>query len=66
MSGNATRWYTASLLYESGPWQAPVGWWGGRNNDGTATVAGEQNTPGKDKIDMFEVDVNYLPSPGIR
>jgi hypothetical protein len=41
-------------------------WWGGRNNDGTATVAGEQNAPGKDKIAMFEVGVNYLLSPGIR
>jgi hypothetical protein len=65
VSGNATRWYTASLLYEDGPWQGSIGWWGGRNNDGTATP-GEQNAPGKDKMDVFELGVNYLLSPGIR
>ncbi|HJQ60668.1 MAG TPA: porin [Vineibacter sp.] len=64
--GNATRWYAASLFYESGPWQASVAWWGGRNNDGLATVAGAQNAPGRDKQDVFEVGVNYLLSPGIK
>jgi predicted porin len=63
---NATRWYTASLLYEAGPWQASIAWWGGRNNDGNATVVGAQNAPGKDKEDVFEIGVNYLLSPGIR
>ncbi len=63
---NATRWYTASLLYERGPWQVSLGWWGGRNNDGTATVAGAQNAPGKDKHDVFEVGINYLLSRGIK
>lgn len=63
---NATRWYTASLLYESGPWQASVGWWGGRNDDANATVIGAQNAPGRDKQDVFEVGVNYALSPGIK
>jgi predicted porin len=62
---NATRWYTASLMYETGPWQISVGWWGGRNNDGLA-VAGMQNAPGKDKLDYFEVGANYALSPGTK
>ncbi|TXL73012.1 porin [Vineibacter terrae] len=62
---NQTRWYTASLMYETGPWQLSAGWWGGRNNDGNA-VAGSQNAPGKDKIDYFELGANYALSPGIK
>ena len=62
---NATRWYTASLMYETGPWQLSAGWWGGRNNDGNA-VLGTQNAPGKDKLDYFEVGANYALSPGIK
>jgi predicted porin len=42
-----------------------AGWWGGRNNDGNA-VAGAQNAPGKDKMDIFEIGVTYLLSPGIK
>jgi hypothetical protein len=64
-SSNATRWYTASLMYETGPWQMSAGWWGGRNNDGLA-VAATENAPGKDKLDYFEVGVNYALSPGIK
>lgn len=62
---NATRWYTASLMYETGPWQISAGWWGGRNNDGNAVV-GAQNAPGKDKVDYFELGTNYALSPGIK
>ena len=62
---NATRWYTAALKYETGPWQMSAGWWGGRNNDGNA-VTGAQNAPGKDKMDIFEAGVTYLLSPGIK
>jgi len=62
---NATRWYTASLMYETGAWQLSAGWWGGRNNDGNA-VAGTQNAPGKDKLDYFEAGANYALSPGIK
>jgi hypothetical protein len=64
-SPNATRWYTVSLMYETGPWQMSAGWWGGRNRDGNA-VAGTQNAPGKDKLDYFEVGANYALSPGIK
>jgi hypothetical protein len=62
---NATRWYTAGLKYETGPWQMSVGWWGGRNDDGNA-VGGTQNAPGRDKMDIIEVGVTYLLSPGIK
>lgn len=64
-STNRTRWYTASLMYETGPWQMSAGWWGGRNRDAFA-VAGTQNAPGKDKLDYFEVGANYALSPGIK
>ncbi|TXL71112.1 porin [Vineibacter terrae] len=62
---NATRWYSAGIMYEAGAWQMSAGWWGGRNDDGTAVV-GTQNAPGKDEMDMFELGVTYLLSPGIR
>jgi outer membrane protein OmpU len=62
---NATRWYSAGVMYETGAWQMSAGWWGGRNDDGNG-VAGTQNAPGKDKMDMFEVGITYLLSPGIR
>ncbi|HKU98846.1 MAG TPA: porin [Vineibacter sp.] len=63
---NATRWYTAALMFESGRWMMSAGWWGGRNNDGNATVPTAQNAPGKDKMNMFEVGTTYALSPGIR
>jgi hypothetical protein len=62
---NRTNWYAASLMYETGPWQLSVGWWGGRNRDAFA-VAGTQNAPGRDKLDYFEVGANYALSPGIK
>ncbi|HEX2888790.1 porin [Vineibacter terrae] len=62
---NATRWYTAAIRYDSGPWMTSLGWWGGRNNDANA-VAGTQNAPGKDKMDIIELGVAYMLSPGIR
>ena len=62
---NAVRWYTASVMYETGPWQMSVGWWGGRNDDRTRTPS-SQNVPGKDKLDYFEAGANYTLSPGIR
>ncbi|QQS10515.1 MAG: porin [Rhodospirillales bacterium] len=62
---NATNWYTASLMYETGPWQLSAGWWGGRNKDGNG-VAGAQNAAGKDKLDYFELGANYALSPGIK
>lgn len=62
---NATRWFSAGIRYETGPWQMSVGWWGGRNNDGNA-VAGTQNAPGKDKEDIFEAGLTYLLSPGVK
>jgi hypothetical protein len=64
-SANRTNWYTASLMYETGPWQMSAGWWGGRNRDAFA-VAGAQNAPGQDKLDYFEIGVNYALSPGIK
>ncbi len=63
---NATRWYTAALMYETGPWQMSAGWWGGRNNEKSITSTTAQNRAGKDKIDMFEVGGNYALSPGIK
>ena len=63
---NATRWYTAALMYETGPWQMSAGWWGGRNNEKSVTSTTAQNRAGKDKIDMFEVGGNYALSPGIK
>ncbi|TWT14811.1 porin [Reyranella sp. CPCC 100927] len=60
---NATNWYTASLMYETGPWQLSAGWWGGRNKDANGGTAG---APGKDKLDYFEIGTNYALSPGIK
>jgi hypothetical protein len=65
-SSNRTNWYTASLMYETGPWQISAGWWGGRNRDGTAVAAGVQNAFGRDKLDYFEIGANYALSPGIK
>jgi len=62
---NATRWYTAALMYEAGRWRFSAGWWGGRNNDGSAVV-GTQNAPGKDKLDYFELGATYVLAPGIQ
>ena len=68
-SSNRTRWYTASIMYEKGPWQVSAGWWGGRNRDGTASLeagTGAQNAFGRDKLDYFEIGANYALSPGIK
>jgi hypothetical protein len=63
---NATRWYSAGLMYETGPWQLSVGWWGGRNSEKSVTSTTAQNRAGRDKIDIFEVGANYALSPGIK
>ncbi len=62
---NAVRWYTASLMYETGAWQLSAGWWGGRNDDRTLTP-NSQNVSGKDKLDYLEVGANYALSQGIK
>ncbi len=63
VGNNAVRWYTASLMYETGPWQMSVGWWGGRNKD---TLGGALGTPGKDELNYFELGVNYALAPGVK
>ncbi|TWT11368.1 porin [Reyranella sp. CPCC 100927] len=63
---NRTRWYAASVMYETGPWQVSAGWWGGRNDEKSVTSLTAQNRAGRDKIDMFEVGGNYALSPGIK
>ena len=63
---NATRWYSGGLMYETGPWQMSVGWWGGRNSEKSVTSLTAENRAGRDKIDIFEVGANYALSPGIK
>lgn len=62
---NATRWYSAGVMYETGPWQLSAGWWGGRNDEKSVTSTTAQNRAGKDKIDLFELGASYDLSPGI-
>jgi hypothetical protein len=73
-SNNRTNWYTAALMYETGPWQISLGWWGGRNKDANGAPIGaaacgataNANCRGKDKLDYYEFGVNYALSPGIK
>ncbi|HKU97239.1 MAG TPA: porin [Vineibacter sp.] len=63
---NRTRWYSAGLMYETGPWQVSAGWWGGRNDEKSVTSLTAEDRAGRDKIDMFQVGGNYALSPGIK
>ena len=43
---NDTRYYSAGLMYETGPWQLSVGWMGARNNNGNGSQTVGAIAPG--------------------
>jgi outer membrane protein OmpU len=66
LQGNRTFWYTAGAMYETGPWQASLGWWHGERRESNATVAGGVANIGTDKVDYFTLGVNYAIGPGVK
>jgi outer membrane protein OmpU len=66
ISGNGTFWYTAGLMYETGPWQASFGWWRGRRKEKDADTVGSGGAVGTDKVSYFTVGVNYALGPGVK
>lgn len=43
---NDTRYYSAGLMYETGPWQLSAGWMGARNNNGNGSQTVGAIAPG--------------------
>jgi hypothetical protein len=66
LRGNTTTFYTVGIMYETGPWQASVGYWHGKRKEDNATVAGGAGNIGTDKVNYFTAGVNYAIGPGVK
>lgn len=66
LRGNTTTFYTAGVMYETGPWQASLTWWHGSRKEKTSAVQGAGGAVGTDKVDYITVGVNYALGPGVK
>jgi outer membrane protein OmpU len=66
ITGNGTFWYTAGVMYETGPWQASFSWWHGSRKEKDPDTVGAGGALGTDKVDYFTVGVNYALGPGVK
>ena len=65
-TGNATSYYTAGLMYELGHWQASLAWWHGKRREKDPDVVGSGGALGADKVNYFQLGVNYTLGPGVK
>ena len=66
LQSNKTTFWTAGVMYETGPWQASVGYWHGQRKEGIAGVVGGGGAIGTDKVNYITVGVNYALGPGVK
>jgi hypothetical protein len=64
--GNKTTFYTVGIMYETGPWQASVGYWHGSRKEDNAVVIGGGGAIGTDKVNYITLGVNYAIGPGVK
>ncbi|MBV9835993.1 MAG: porin [Alphaproteobacteria bacterium] len=66
ISGNANLFWSAGIMYETGPWAASFTYFGGSRRENVAALAGTGGAVGTDQIHLFMLGGTYAIGPGIK
>lgn len=66
ISGNSSIFWSAGVMYETGPWAASFTYFAGTRRESIAALAGPGGAAGTDQIHLFMVGGTYAIGPGIK
>jgi hypothetical protein len=66
ISGNENLFWSAGIMYETGPWAASFTYFGGTRRESVAALAGTGGAAGTDQVHLFMVGGTYAIGPGIK
>jgi len=65
-SGNENLFWSAGIMYETGPWAASFTYMGGSRRESIAALAGTGGAIGTDTVHLFMLGGTYAIGPGIK
>jgi hypothetical protein len=66
ISGNENLFWSAGIMYETGPWAASFTYLGGTRRESVAALAGAGGAVGTDQVHLFMLGGTYAIGPGIK
>lgn len=66
ISGNENLFWTAGIMYETGPWAASFTYMAGTRRESVAALSGTGGAVGTDQVHIFMLGGTYAIGPGIK
>jgi outer membrane protein OmpU len=66
ISGNENLFWSAGIMYETGPWAASFTYFGGTRRESVAALQGAGGAPGTDQVHLLMLGGTYAIGPGIK
>jgi len=66
IAGNENLFWTAGIMYETGPWAASFNYFGGTRRESLDALAGTGGAAGTDQVHLFMLGGTYAIGPGIK
>ncbi len=66
ISGNENLFWSAGVMYETGPWAVSFTYFGGTRRESVAALSGTGGAAGTDQMHLFMVGGTYAIGPGIK
>jgi hypothetical protein len=66
ISGNSNLFWSAGVMYETGPWAVSFTYLGGTRRESVAALAGTGGAVGTDQLHLFMLGGTYAIGPGIK
>lgn len=66
ISGNENLFWSAGIMYETGPWAASFTYMAGTRREGVAALSGTGGAVGTDQVHIFMLGGTYAIGPGIK
>lgn len=66
IAGNENLFWSAGVMYETGPWAVSLTYFGGTRREATAAFVGAGGAVGTDQTHLFMVGGTYAIGPGIK
>jgi len=66
IAGNENLFWTAGIMYETGPWAASFTYFGGTRRESLDALAGTGGAAGTDQVHLFMLGGTYAIGPGIK
>lgn len=66
IAGNENIFWSAGIMYETGPWSASFTYFGGTRRESLAALSGTGGAAGTDQVHLFMLGGTYAIGPGIK